>query len=68
MARVSTADNANPPTTTDPKPLYSSDPAPGKTTNGNIPKTLVSVDIKIGRIRFWVAEISASSKFMPSLR
>ena len=38
IANVSIAERHSPPITTDPSPLYSSDPAPGKTTNGTIPK------------------------------
>ena len=68
MARVSMADKLRPPTTTDPRPRYSSDPAPGKRTNGNMPKTLVRVDMNIGRMRFRVASRMASRASMPSLR
>ena len=40
-----------PPITMLPNPLYSSDPAPGKMTNGSIPRALVTVDMKICRTR-----------------
>ena len=60
MANVRIADKHNPPITTQPNPLYSSDPAPGKTTSGTIPKILVKVDIKMGLILFLVDSIIAS--------
>ena len=52
---VSTADSDRPPITTEPRPRYSSEPAPGTSTNGSMPNTLVSVDIKIGRSLLRVA-------------
>ena len=68
MARVRIADRASPPTTTEPSPRYSSEPAPGISTRGNMPKTLVSVDMKMGRMRLRVASMMASETAMPSLR
>ena len=60
IIKVNTAESARPPITTEPKPRYNSAPAPGKTTRGNIPKTLVKVDMKIGLMRFLVASNIAS--------
>jgi len=47
---VTKVENISPKRTIAPTPRYSSVPAPGKTTNGAIPNTVVVVDIKIGRI------------------
>ena len=48
IIKIKIAEKNNPPMTTEPKPLYNSEPAPGNNTNGNIPNILVNVDIKIG--------------------
>ena len=48
MSKVKIAEKNTPPITTDPRPLYNSEPGPGNSIRGNIPKILVSVDIKIG--------------------
>ena len=66
IANVRIAEKDRPPNTTDPKPLYNSDPEPGKRTKGIMPKILVNVDIKIGRIRFRVASRIEISTLMPS--
>ena len=60
-------EKTRPPTITLPRPLYSSDPAPGETTSGSIPKTLVSVLIKIGLILDFTDSIIALSGANSSL-
>ena len=60
IIKVNTAESARPPNPTEPTPRYNSAPAPGKTTRGNIPRTLVKVDMKIGLMRFLVASNIAS--------
>ena len=59
-------DSARPPNTTVPIPRYNSEPAPGKITSGTSPNSEVSVDMKIGRIRFRVASIIASETSIAS--
>ena len=58
--KVANVERAKPPKTTTPIPLYNSDPAPGNITNGTRPNNEVSVDMKIGLIRFLVASTIAS--------
>ena len=48
--KVNKAEVARPPSTAEPNPLYNSLPDPVEVTKGNIPKTVVAVVIKIGRI------------------
>ena len=68
MIKVASIDNPSPPKTTTPIPRYNSDPAPGNITNGTSPNNEVKVDMKMGRIRFFVASIIAAFAAIPSSR
>jgi hypothetical protein len=48
---VKTVETINPPSSTLPRPRYSSAPAPGEMTSGKSPKKPISVVMKIGRMR-----------------
>ena len=66
--KVKTVEISSPPKSTLPKPRYSSLPAPGKSTRGAKPNTVVIVVMKIGRMRLRTLSKTAGTNSKFSVR
>ena len=65
---VNSVETISPPTTTEPRPLYNSLPAPVMRISGLMPHTLVRAVMKIGRMRVRTLSVMASRGANPPSR